>query len=101
MSEALWIPTAERAAATAMAGLARRIGVDDSTALHRWSIDDPAVFWELLWDDAGVIGDRGPGPARDVDGRYFPTARLSYAENLLGHAPSPDADAVIAVDESG
>ncbi len=83
-----------------MADLTRRAGVGDSRALHRWSVEEPSAFWELVWDDTGVIGDRGDAPAFDGD-RFFADARLSYAENLLGHAPGPDVPAIVDVDETG
>ena len=63
--------------------------------MHRYSISDPAEFWSGLWDFAGVIGDKGETPYL-VDGdnmpgaRFFPDAKLNFAENLLrqeGSAP--------------
>ncbi|TVR24357.1 MAG: acetoacetate--CoA ligase [Ilumatobacter sp.] len=99
-TQPLWTPSPERAAGTRMAALVGRAGVADSRALHRWSVEDPAAFWDLVWDDTGVIGDRGTAPAFDGE-RFFADARLSYAENLLGHAPDPDAPAVVDVDEAG
>lgn len=96
----LWTPSTDRAAGTRMADLVRRAGVADSHELHRWSVTDPSAFWDLVWDDTGVIGDRGSAPAFDGD-RFFADARLSYAENLLGHAPDPGAPAVVDVDEAG
>ncbi|MBS7552443.1 acetoacetate--CoA ligase [Ancylobacter dichloromethanicus] len=59
----------------------------DYRALHGWSIAHPAAFWEEVWDLGEVIGTRS-GPAL-VDGdlmpgaRFFPDAKLNYAENLL------------------
>ena len=39
----------------------RRSGLDlsDYRALHRWSVDSPGAFWELVWEFCEVIGDRG------------------------------------------
>ncbi len=76
---------------------ARGARADDCDALYRWSIDEPAAFWEALWDFAGVAGERGSGPAL-VDGdrmpgaRWFPGARLNFAENLLR---GPEAEPAI------
>jgi len=69
----------------------------DYDALYRWSIADPAAFWESLWQFAGVIGDRGDGPAlengdRMPGARWFPGANLNFAENLLR---GPDAEPAI------
>jgi acetoacetyl-CoA synthetase len=96
----LWTPTAERIDRARITELTRRAGLSDSIALHRWSVEEPSAFWDLVWDDTGVIGDRGTAPVYDGE-RFFADARLSYAENLLGHAPDPDAPAVVDVDEAG
>ena len=57
-------------------------------ALHEWSIREMGDFWELVWDFCGVVGDKGAAPffvAGDdmAQGRFFPQARLNFAENLL------------------
>ena len=60
-----------------------------------------------MWDDCGVVGDRGPAVIERgehfADTRFFPDARLSVAENLLWPRAGvdPDADALVAVDETG
>ncbi|MEI6559311.1 MAG: acetoacetate--CoA ligase [Rhodospirillaceae bacterium] len=93
-SQPLWTPSAERIAGANLtaflARVARRRGIAlaDYAALHAWSIAEPGAFWSELWDDAGVVaetrgerelvdGDRMPGA------RFFPDARLNFAENLL------------------
>ena len=59
----------------------------DYADLYRWSIEQPAAFWEGLYEFADVVGKRN-GPAV-VDGdrmpgaRWFPGTRLNFAENLL------------------
>jgi acetoacetyl-CoA synthetase len=78
-------------------------------ALHRWSVEQPAAFWEAVWTELGVVGERGDGPAlsggtemrppRDGESRWFPTARLNFAENLLQHAG--EAAAIVSWDERG
>ena len=56
--------------------------------LYQWSIDQPQAFWASVWDFCQVVAsrpydrvvddfDRMPGA------RWFPAARLNYAENLL------------------
>ncbi len=69
----------------------------DYDALYRWSIADPAAFWDSVWQFAGVIGDRGNCPAladgdRMPGARWFPGARLNFAENLIR---GPDAEPAI------
>jgi acetoacetyl-CoA synthetase len=82
-----------------------RHGVEasDYPALHRWSIERMPAFWSEMWDFAGVIGDRGVEVAADLDrmpgARFFPDARLNFAENVLrGDAA---AAAIIATTERG
>jgi acetoacetyl-CoA synthetase len=90
----LWQPSPER---IAQANLTRfmvevnqrwHAGATDHASLYEWSIREPEHFWEAVWDFAGVIGDKGTAPFL-VDGthlpgaRWFPGARLNFAENLL------------------
>src|SRR5262245_45140381 len=89
----LWTPSPERAAATALnafrthAQVAAGRDFADYAQLHRWSVEDPAAFWDLVWDFCGVIGEKGPRRAVELDrmpgSRFFPDARLNFAENLL------------------
>jgi acetoacetyl-CoA synthetase len=64
------------------------VALPDAASLHRWSIDRPDAFWRSVWEFCGVIGD-GPGTACDEAAlsmpgtRWFPQARLNFAENLL------------------
>ena len=99
----LWTPSPERVAAAAITRFAalagERIGrpLDGYDALHAWSVADPAAFWNLVWDYCGVIGEKGERLAVDLDkmpgGRFFPDARLNFAENLLRR--SDDGDAIV------
>ena len=92
----LWTPDPARAARTGMAQFAARAGgFADYAALHRWSIEHRAEFWSLLWDFCGVRGEKG-GRAL-VDGermpgaKWFPDAKLNFAENLLREPDDSDA----------
>ena len=86
----LWTPSPARVAAAALTRFAAPLGFKppDYAPLHRWSVDQRAEFWQAVWDFCGVVGERGGGPAL-VDGdrfpgsRWFPEARLNFAENLL------------------
>jgi acetoacetyl-CoA synthetase len=95
VSAPLWQPTAEQISRSQWTAFRRRAeahagrDLSDPFALHRWSIDEPAAFWELVWSFAELLGD-GPGPALATEGarampgtRFFPEARLNFAENLL------------------
>lgn len=89
----LWVPDSKSLAAlpltafTAEAG--RRAGRQFGSyeALHAWSVNDPAAFWELVWDFCGVVGEKGSRllalGASMRETRFFPEARLNFAENLL------------------
>jgi len=72
-------------------------------ALYGWSIDDPHAFWGALWDFCGVVGDRGSVVVerqRAMPGaRWFPGARLNFAENLL--RVRDDRPAVVFRNEAG
>ncbi|WP_436793801.1 acetoacetate--CoA ligase [Actinospongicola halichondriae] len=99
----LWTPSPERAELTRMAGLMARFGVDDYPALHRASVDEPERFWGALWDECGLVGDRGervldPG-ASMPEARFFPDARLSIVEHVVRHTGAEPA--IVAVDEQG
>jgi acetoacetyl-CoA synthetase len=103
----LWQPTAEAAAATQIATLARARGFEGQDAVARlwqWSIEHPAEFWQDVWQLGGVKASRSADRAL-VDGekmpgaRWFEGARLNFAENLLRrHDASP---ALIFVGEDG
>ena len=61
----------------------------DYASLWRWSVDDKEAFWNALWDFTGVIGTRGERTLVDSHrmpgARWYPEARLNFAENLLAH----------------
>ncbi len=89
----LWRPSPERIAAANMtafaAALAERHGAKLAgyPALWRWSVDHPAEFWRMLWSFADIVGEPGAATLEDADrmpgARFFPEARLNFAENLL------------------
>ena len=71
--------------------------------LHQWSINHLADFWQTLWQWADVSA-AAQGQRVLVDGhqmpgaRWFPEARLNYAENLLRYRD--DQTALVFVDEN-
>jgi acetoacetyl-CoA synthetase len=98
----VWKPSPRRIAAanlTAfMRSATRRWGTEfaDYDALHRWSVTHPEQFWTTLWDFAGVVAEkRGARVLVDADkmpgAKWFPDARLNFAENLLRSRDSSDA----------
>lgn len=94
MAEPMWQPSAARVAQANITALARElearhgISLPDYDALHRFSIDRKEDFWTAIWDICGVIAEtRGDRVLVDGDkmpgARFFPDARLNFAENLL------------------
>src|SRR5690606_28605679 len=89
----LYAPSPEAVARTYMetfrARFADRVGtpIADSRALHRASIDHVAEFWDAIWDELGVVGEKGErvleSPEAMPGARFFPDAALNFAENLL------------------
>ena len=95
MSEPLWTPSAERVAQTAMARFMREVGKRDYAELHRWSVEQAPEFWNRLWDFCGVIGEKGGETLvegnRMPGARWFPQARLNFAQNLLRRRDGAEA----------
>ncbi|MCL4724277.1 MAG: acetoacetate--CoA ligase [Rhodocyclaceae bacterium] len=97
-----WKPSRQRIAAAKltafMRSATRRWGTEfaDYEALHRWSVTQPEQFWATLWDFAGVVADKRGARAlidasRMPGAKWFPDARLNFAENLLRSHDSGDA----------
>ena len=94
MPEPLWRPSPERinkANLTAfIAALKEEWGFEPAgyADLHAWSVAEKEKFWRSVWSFCGVIAET-QGQLALVDGdkmpgaRWFPEARLSFAENLL------------------
>ena len=101
MDQPLWTPSPERVAATNLAAFTARAralsgrALPDYAALHAWSVEQPGAFWELVWDVAGIIGDKGGHVLAEGErmpgARWFPEARLNFAENLLEGSVNPQA----------
>ncbi len=94
MNPILWQPSLERWDNANMTRFIKCVNafygrdITDYAGLYRWSVENPAGFWRLLWDFADIKaaqkgqivlleGNKMPGA------RWFPEARLNYAENLL------------------
>jgi len=77
----------------------QRAAVADYDELWRWSVADPAAFWESIWDyfavesgtpfHAVLDGLAMPGTA------WFPGATVNYVEHLLRHARTADDHEVV------
>src|SRR5262245_16327413 len=101
MTRPLWTPEKSRASQSLLGGftewLASQTGKSfaDYGDLHRYSVDQAAGFWSQLWDFTRIIGEKGEPPylvgaERMSSARFFPRARLNFAENLLAvRGPGP------------
>ena len=94
-TEPLWQPTPEHVAATRMAALMGETGHATYGDLWQWSVDQPEAFWSTVWDFCGAVGEKGSDILADGDkmpgARWFPQARLNFAENLLQRRDQDDA----------
>ena len=62
--------------------------IQDYWQLYQWSVDRIPDFWAAIWKFAGVIASKGYDTVVDDLGkfpgaRWFPGAKLNFAENLL------------------
>ncbi|MBC7781182.1 MAG: acetoacetate--CoA ligase [Proteobacteria bacterium] len=103
-AQPLWSPSVARIARSNlkqfMREIARTWGADcrDHPALYDWSIAEPEKFWTSIWDYCDVIAERRgqvvlENPDRMPGARWFPDARLNFAENLLRRGD--DATAIV------
>ena len=111
----LWQPSGQQcqdAALTAFAGFLADRGFGpfpDYPSLHAFSIDDREAFWSALWDFVPLTAaNKGEVVAQHVDTfpgqdqprvRWFPEARLNFAENLLRYRD--DQVALVSLLENG
>lgn len=97
----LWIPSEERRQSAPltrfMTWLSGRTGetLTDTDLLHVWSVENRAEFWSAIWDFCSVKGHKGERSLINGDvmleARFFPDARLNFAENLLSRTGDDDA----------
>ena len=99
----LWKPSPRRVAGTRLTAFAkaaasrwkRPLAGTDYAGLHAWSIEHPEEFWVSVWEFGEVIGEMGRTVVADREkmpgARWFPEARLNFAENLLCRSLPGDA----------
>ena len=97
----LWTPSEARIASAPLTELTRAAervsGLEFASYrdLHSWSVADREAFWGLVWEFCDILGDRGETVLADGDkmpgARFFPDARLNFAENLLKKTGSSNA----------
>src|SRR6185437_5661552 len=109
MSE-VWRPSPARVAAANLTRFVdcinsrRGTKLDGYADLYRWSLEHPVDFWKELARFADVRIDWCSGPDLENAGqmpgaRFFPNARLNFAENLLRYRD--DRPAILFRNEKG
>ncbi|MDZ3836602.1 MAG: acetoacetate--CoA ligase [Rhodospirillales bacterium] len=104
MDDILWQPSPERirdanlTAFIAHVNAEHGAGAGDFPELYAWSVREPEAFWSALIDFAGVKAETwGESVLVDAEkmpgARFFPDAKLNFAENLLRRRD--DADALV------
>ena len=91
----LWTPNPATVGQTRMAQLIAAKGKANYAELWQWSVDEPEAFWSELWDFCGAVGEKGTkivvDRSRMPGARWFPDAKLNYAENLLQQRDDSEA----------
>ena len=93
MDQALWTPSPERIAASNLSAFTKFVAEhyefqgSNYADLHTWSCAEREKFWYAIWQFCAVTGSPGGRILIDRDrmpgARWFPEARLNFAENLL------------------
>ncbi len=102
MNEALWEPEASAIDAAQMTASMRAHGFEDYASFWKWSVENREEFWKSLWEEFGVVGEMGgtvcENPNAMPGAKWFPEARLSFAENLLRFRGSETAISFVRED---
>ena len=92
-SSPMWQPSADRVAASNLTAFMQQVATrwkrsfDTYAGLHQWSVEHPEEFWVSVWEFGEVRGEMGKTVLVDGDrmpgAKWFPEARLNFAQNLL------------------
>ncbi len=81
----------------------RGLAFGDYDALLRWSTEELESFWSSVWEHFDVRSSTTPGPALNdahmPGARWFPDARLNWAEHCLRLA-GRDGDEIVVIARS-
>ncbi|MDG6105509.1 acetoacetate--CoA ligase [Dactylosporangium aurantiacum] len=105
MAKELWRPPADVRDRTRIGAFLRWLSsergleFDGYQDLWQWSVDQPAVFWQAIWDHFEVVAHEPPAAAlpdaRMPGAEWFPGARLNYAEHVLRMPGVADGEPVV------
>jgi acetoacetyl-CoA synthetase len=109
-SRPLWTPSEERireANLTKFLALVNekyQLKIKSYPELHRWSVEKVSDFWSTVWDYTGIVSSRRFEKVVDdlskfPGAKWFPGARLNFAENLLRQRD--DSVALVSRTEEG
>ena len=111
MTSPLWMPDKERIDNTQISRFIRFVNehrrasvAPDYFSLHAWAVANPEDFWSAVWDFCEVVAAaRGADVLLDAHklpgARWFPQARLNFAENLLRYRD--ERPALVSLLENG
>jgi acetoacetyl-CoA synthetase len=110
MMKPIWSPSPERIVCAEITAFIAEVNrrwareISNYAELHRFSVEEPELFWLMVWDFCGIVAEhRGETVLTDAGrmpgARWFPDARLNFARNLLRRRDN--SPAVIALREDG
>ncbi|MBN0001991.1 acetoacetate--CoA ligase, partial [Pseudomonas aeruginosa] len=80
------------------------VSFSDYPSLWQWSVEQPEVFWQSIWDYFEV---ESPTPASQVlshtnmlDARWFEGSQVNYTRQVFRHSRT-DRPAILFADENG
>ncbi len=104
----LWTPSAARIERSNLTAFMRWLGsargreLSNYEALWRWSVTDLEGFWQAIWEyfrvESATPYECVLAERRMPGARWFPGARLNYAQHALRHE-RPGADALMYLSE--
>ncbi len=106
----LWSPSPERVRDSnltrfiAFINEKHGLNVKSYSELHKWSTEKVSDFWSAVWDFTGIVFSRRYEEVVDdlnrfPGARWFPGARLNFAQNLLKH--QDENTALVSTSEKG
>tara|TARA_Y100001968_G_C19440992_1_gene762496 strand:- start:53 stop:1999 length:1947 start_codon:yes stop_codon:yes gene_type:complete len=103
--EIIWKPSSESKKSSNLSRFIELVNQKHSLSIKteyqeiwNWSVNNVESFWSLIWDFSEVKGSKGAKISENLGempgAKFFPEARLNYAENLLR-----SADNSLAIEE--